>query len=213
MPFGVDEAGKGPVLGSMFAASVVADPGQLPGEIADSKTLTPERREELADRLREDPAVSIGLAEVPVARIDDPTTDMNELTVEAHARALEAVDVAGESGTVDAADVNADRFGRRVAGQVDADLTIRAEHRADEHHPLVSAASVVAKVTRDDHIAALGERYDPPIGSGYPGDERTRHFLEEYVEQHGELPPCARRSWQTSADVLAAAAQSDLGAF
>lgn len=213
MPFGVDEAGKGPVLGSMFAASVVADPDVLPPAIADSKSLTPERREELAATLRADPAVSTGLAEITVTEIDDPATDMNELTVAAHARALESVDVAGTVGHVDAGDVDADRFGRRVAARVDADLEITAEHRADERYPLVSAASILAKVARDAHVAALGEAYDAPIGSGYPGDERTRAFLREYVETNGELPPCARRSWKTSADVLAAAAQSDLDEF
>ena len=213
MPFGVDEAGKGPVLGSMFAASVVAEPDRLPAEIADSKTLAPERRENLAARLHADSKVSIGIAEIPVARIDDPATDMNELTVAAHVEALGAVDVAGQTGTVDAGDVNADRFGRRVAKRLDADLTIRAEHGADERHPLVSAASVVAKVARDAHVAELNEEFAAPIGSGYPGDEQTRTFLRDYVETHGELPACARRSWQTSADVLAAAAQSDLGEF
>lgn len=213
MPFGVDEAGKGPVIGSMFAASVVADPADLPPAIADSKTLAPERREELAAQLRADPAVSIGLAEIPVTEIDDPATDMNELTVLAHARALESVDVAGATGHVDAGDVDADRFGRRVAARVDADLELRAEHRADERYPLVSAASVLAKVARDAHVAALGAEYDTPIGSGYPGDERTRIFLSEYVERNGELPACARRTWKTSADVLAAAAQSNLNEF
>ncbi|MDZ7850048.1 MAG: ribonuclease HII [Halodesulfurarchaeum sp.] len=213
MPFGVDEAGKGPVLGSMFAACVVAEEDVLPPAIADSKSLTPERREELAAQLRADPDVSIGLAEIPVSEIDDPATDMNELTVAAHARALEAVDVAGAKGYVDAGDVDADRFGRRVAARADADLEIRAEHRADERYPLVSAASVVAKVARDAHVVALEEEYDAPIGSGYPGDERTRTFLGEYVETNGELPACARRTWKTSADVLAAAAQSDLDEF
>jgi ribonuclease HII len=213
MPFGVDEAGKGPVLGSMFAASVVADPEVLPDGVADSKTLAPERREELAEELRADPRVAIGLAEIPVARIDDPTTDMNDLTVAAHAEALASVDVAGRTGTVDAGDVNAERFGRRVTAHLDVDLDLRAEHGADETDPLVSAASVVAKVERDAHVTALGEAYGAEVGSGYPGDERTRRFLHEFVERTGELPACARRSWQTSADILADAAQREIDEF
>jgi len=51
MEFGADEAGKGPVLGSMFAAAVVVDPAALPDDVGDSKGITPERREELAATL------------------------------------------------------------------------------------------------------------------------------------------------------------------
>jgi ribonuclease HII len=139
--FGVDEAGKGPVLGSMFAAAVVADPADLPDDVGDSKDIAPERREELAATIR-DVATAVGVAEITVERIDDEETDMNSLTVAAHAEALVAAldDCAdlprppadGESaddtdtapsgdaddalsGYVDAGDTNAVRFERRVA--------------------------------------------------------------------------------------------------
>ncbi|MFT4965174.1 MAG: ribonuclease HII, partial [Halobacteriales archaeon] len=76
--FGVDEAGKGPVLGSMFSAAVVAIPAAaVPDGVADSKTLPPERREDLATTLRNDERVAIGVAEITVDRIDAPETDMN----------------------------------------------------------------------------------------------------------------------------------------
>lgn len=213
MRFGVDEAGKGPVLGSMFAAAVVADQATLPKAIADSKRVAPARREALAADLEADPNVSIGLAEIPVAEIDDPETDMNALTVAAHARALSAVAVDEMMGYVDAGDVDASRFGRRVETQVDAELDLRAEHRADDRYPIVGAASIVAKVARDEHVNRLQAAYDTSIGSGYPGDEQTRAFLRQYVEREGVLPDCARRSWQTSADILAAVTQTNLTEF
>ena len=68
MQFGVDEAGKGPVLGSMFAAAVRADPAVLPAGIDDSKNLSVARREELASALRADDRVTVGVAEIPPAR-------------------------------------------------------------------------------------------------------------------------------------------------
>src|SRR6056297_3371586 len=101
--FGVDEAGKGPVLGSKFAAAVAGDPGDLPDGVADTKRLAPERREELDAAIRE--SMRVGVAEVPVARIDDPETDMNELGVAAQADALARVAGDGLAGYVDAADV------------------------------------------------------------------------------------------------------------
>jgi ribonuclease HII len=213
MQFGVDEAGKGPVLGSMFAAAVVADPETLPSAVADSKTLTPERRDELAAALEADPAVEIGVAEVPVDRIDDPETDMNTLTVVAQAEALSAVEATGLTGYVDAGDTNADRFGARVATRVPGDVTVHAEHAADETYPIVAAASIIAKVERDTHIEALGATYEADIGSGYPSDPTTREFLETYLEKTGTLPECARESWQTSKDVLGAAEQTGLADF
>jgi ribonuclease HII len=142
--FGVDEAGKGPVLGSMFAAAVVTDPADLPGDVGDSKDIAPERREELDAEIR-DTASAVGVAEVSVERIDDEETDMNSLTVAAHVEALTAAlaDLAelprasgsdasagGDestadpdadaslSGYVDAGDTNAVRFERRVADGV-----------------------------------------------------------------------------------------------
>jgi len=209
--FGVDEAGKGPVLGSMFATAVVGDPNALPA-VADSKQLTPEHRERLATDLRSDDAVAVGVAEVPAERIDDVETDMNALTVEAHARALAAVPVDGLAGVLDAADVDAGRFARRVADRVDADVALDAEHRADETDPLVAAASVVAKVERDAHVADLAAEYGD-IGSGYPGDATTREFLREHLAEHGTLPDCARTSWQTCRDVVEAHEQSALDSF
>lgn len=213
MNFGADEAGKGPVLGSMFAAAVVADPTDLPESVADSKQLTPERREELAEAMATDPHIDIGVARIPVERIDDPRTDMNTLTVEAQATALGTVAADGLSGYVDAGDTNADRFGRRVADRVPATVSIHAEHGADDTYPLVAAASVVAKVERDAHVAELATAYDHDLGSGYPSDPKTRDFLAAYIEEHGDLPDCARRSWQTSADLLESVDQSGLDDF
>ncbi|RLM36602.1 ribonuclease HII [Haloarcula sp. Atlit-120R] len=211
MQFGVDEAGKGPVLGSMFAAAVRADPAVLPDGVGDSKDIRPERRERLAEEIRE-LADAVGVAEIPVERIDADGTDMNTLTVDAQAAALSSVARDGLSGTVDAGDTDATRFGHRVAEAVDADVTVRAEHGADETDPVVGAASIIAKVARDTHVADLAGEYGD-VGSGYPSDPTTRAFLADYVERHGELPACARRSWSTCDDVLAAAEQASLGEF
>ena len=225
MQVGVDEAGKGPVLGSMFAAAVRADPEALP-TVADSKQVSPTRREELAGRIREQ-AAAVAVVEVPVARIDDPDTDMNELTVAAHADALGETLESGETDTggdgertdsdadiayLDAADTNAVRFERRVGERVAVPVDLRAEHGADENYAVVSAASIVAKVERDAHVAALATEYGN-LGSGYPGDPTTRDFLRAFVREHGYLPDCARESWQTSQDVLADLGQASLSEF
>lgn len=226
MPFGVDEAGKGPVFGSMFAACVwIADPTELPTGIADSKRLSPPRREELAAALRADDRVRVGVTEITTTRIDDPATNMNGLAVEAHAEAIEAA--VGEldrarsppgseppalRGLCDACDTDADRFAGRVAEACEVAATVDARHGADDDDPLVGAASVIAKVERDAHVEAIAAEYGE-VGSGYPSDPATRSFLESYVADRGELPPFARESWSTCRDALVAAAQTGLGEF
>jgi ribonuclease HII len=211
--FGADEAGRGPALGSMFAAAVaVDDPAAVPEGVDDSKDLSRERREELAATLRADDRVRTAVAEITSERIDAPDADMNALTVDAQARALRDVVREDESGVVDACDTSEERFARRVGDAVDADVDLAAEHGADEAYPVVSAASVLAKVARDRHVDALTEQYGA-VGSGYPSDPTTREFLREYVRERGELPDCARESWQTCADALAAAEQSGLDQF
>jgi len=211
MRLGVDEAGKGPVLGSMFAAAVRADPETLPEDVGDSKGIPPERREQLAAAIHE-AADAVALAEISVERIDSEETDMNELTVAAHAEALSQVAEDGDEGYVDAGDTNAVRFEGNVAEQVGTTVELRAEHGADETYPIVGAASIVAKEAREAHVARLAAEYGP-VGSGYPSDPDTREFLREYVLEHDVLPDCARRSWQTSQDALAAAEQSSLTDF
>ena len=223
MPFGVDEAGKGPALGSMFAAAVhTEEPDVLPDGIRDSKRLPTERREELAAALRADDRIAVGVSEITPARIDDPETDMNSLAVAAHAEAIDAAvgDLEHERapdeplvGLCDACDTDADRFARRVTDACSLEtVSVDAHHGADDESPLVGAASIVAKVERDAHVAALAEEYGP-VGSGYPGDATTREFLETYVDEHGELPPFARESWSTCERVLAEAEQTRLEGF
>ena len=209
--FGVDEAGRGPVLGSLFVACVSADPATLPAGIDDSKRLSPTRREALAAELRADERVSLAVSEVTPEEIDDAGTTMNALTVEAMAETIDRV-APDYAGVVDACDTDAARFGRHVTSETTAEVEITAEHGADESHEIVGAASVVAKVARDDHVAELAAEHGS-VGSGYPSDPATRTFLREYVRTHGDLPPFARASWQTSRDVLAAAAQSELVDF
>ncbi|MFW5973926.1 MAG: ribonuclease HII [Natrialbaceae archaeon] len=211
MEFGVDEAGKGPVLGSMFVAAVRADPAALPDDVGDSKGIPSARRQELDGAIRE-AAEAVEVVEITVERIDDPETDMNELTVAGHGEALAGVVEAELSGYADAGDTNAVRFERRVSERLDTAVDLRAEHGADESYPIVGAASILAKVARERHVEALAAEYGP-VGSGYPSDPETRDFLESFVAEHGELPACARESWQTSRDVLNARDQASLSDF
>lgn len=238
MYLGVDEAGKGPALGPMVAAAVIAAPSSLPADVDDSKRIAPDRREAMAAALDEDPDVAVGVARVEPAEIDRPDTDMNTLTVRGQARAVRAALADRPAGldepvrvVADAGDTSEERFARRlrefVAAGDDGDgersesddtvpaVDVTAAHGADEDDPLVGAASVVAKVTRDAAMADIDAAYPEydGVGSGYPSDPTTRSFVAAYVGDHGALPDCARESWATCEDALAAAEQSALDEF
>lgn len=210
MQFGVDEAGKGPVLGSMFAAAVRAPQEALPDGIDDSKRLSSTRREELAETIRADDRIRVGIAEIVPGRID--AGNMNDLTVAAHAEAADAVAEHGDIGRFDAADVDAERFASRIGEKLDVDVTVDAVHGADASNDLVGAASIVAKSAREAHVESLRVRFGE-VGSGYPSDPITRAFLREYLNEYGEFPPPTRLSWSTCATIRAELEQSGIDEF
>ncbi len=177
---GADEAGKGPVIGSMFVAGVVIDEDRLFDLAAlgvkDSKLLAPARREALAIRI-EKIALDRYVLEVRPEVIDElrKIMSMNEIMV----RSFSKVEVSKTS------------------------MEVVAEHRADRNHPVVAAASILAKVRRDLSVREIEKAVGREIGSGYPSDPATIRFLESWVEEHGDLPPVARQSWKTAERIKA----------
>lgn len=193
---GVDEAGKGAVVGSMFVSAVEFDTEAGFG-VPDSKLLAPEERERLAGRIRD--SCMVAVVEVTPDEIDSYVENggMNDLMVEAHGRALGELDAEGDV-IADASDVSAERFARRLGERVGG-YEVRAEHGADEKYDAVGAASVVAKVQRDSHV----ERYG--AGSGYPGDPAAVEFLRDRAP---DFPSCVRESWTTAERVVREEKQS-----
>lgn len=201
--FGVDEAGRGPVLGSMFVACVAVDSLEaLPEGLRDSKRLSNTRIATLANTLHTTADIRIAIVEIPIERIDDPEETMTTVTVDAFSEAIKAASHSEEDGILDACHTDADKFGSLVASASSRNSeSFGSEHGADESYPVVSAASIVAKDARERHVAELREEYGE-LGSGYPSDSTTREFLEKYVAKNRNLPPCTRHSWKTATTVL-----------
>lgn len=197
---GVDEAGKGAVVGSMFVSAVEFD---ACFSVPDSKHVAPEEREDLAERVCG--VCKVAVLEVTPDEIDSYVEEggMNDLMVEAHGRALDKLGVHGEV-IADASDVSAERFARRLSERTDDGYDVRAEHGADERYDAVGAASVVAKVERDAHV----EGYE--TGSGYPGDPATVEFLRDRAP---DFPACVRESWSTAERVAREKRQSSFEDF
>ena len=114
---------------------------------------------------------------------------------------------------VDACDPNAERFGRRLATLVGDETRIVSRHKADRDFPVVSAASVVAKVRRDAALAALRNAATETLGSGYPSDPETRECVERHARDGGRVPVWMRRSWETVQRVKRARPARTLDAY
>ncbi len=213
---GVDEAGRGPVIGSMFVAGVaVQSPSVLPAGVRDSKGIPAAERSDLAGAIESKATIRTIVIEVPAERIDEASGRLNQLTAEAAANAIEPLlpsDPADLRIIVDACDTDAQRYSSRVQQGLPTGFEIEAEHRADEQYRSVAAASIIAKEARERHIGELCETVGN-CGSGYPSDPTTRAFLANYLDEHGVFPPCARKTWKTCADLRAAADQGRLTNF
>ncbi len=202
---GIDEAGKGPVLGPMCVAGLLLDDGKLDNlfriGVKDSKQLSAKKREVLCAEIKK-LADKYYILEVSPLQIDElrKMMTMNEIMVTCYAKVLE--EIKPQQAFVDAADVIAERFGENIKKKYSGEINIISEHNADEKYPVVSAASILAKVQRDFLIKTLEKNVGVEIGSGYPGDPKTIKFLEDWIQENGELPDFARSSWETSKRLL-----------
>lgn len=205
---GIDEAGRGPVFGPLVVAGVaIADDAPL-RELGcrDSKRLSPRRRERLARLVQDLPGVRVEVRVITPQQLDGERTQHSLNAIEL-ARFLDIASALGADTTyVDAVDTDAERFGAAISPHLRAGCRVVSEHGADDRHVVVGAASIIAKVARDEAIAELARRLEPrinmPLGSGYPSDPATKAFLAAWVETHGELPEGVRRSWATVREMV-----------
>jgi ribonuclease HII len=209
---GVDEAGKGAVLGPLVVAAVACHtPGDLDGiPVKDSKVLRPAERTRLSGLITASLPSSVLVIDAGDIDILRRCGSMNLIMARAHARVI--AELRPHRAYVDACDVIASRYGRTVAACLDFPCKVTAEHHADENRPIVSAASIVAKAARDRIVSDLAASFGE-IGSGYPSDERTIAFLGQYIRDFGKPPSCARASWETTRALVCRAEQSDLSRY
>jgi len=214
---GVDEAGRGPVLGPMVMAIVIATKEQeekfIGLGVKDSKELKVSKRLELFDKIKD-------ISEESAVAIIEPD-DLNKLMPRHSLNEIEAMYIADLLNSlksrpdllfVDSPDSIESNFSKRIIKYCEKKIDIRSEHYADTNYPVVSAASILAKVTRDREIDRLKEEFGE-LGSGYSHDEVTRKFLSKWVEEKGSLPSCARAHWETSKRELNKKFQKKLGEY
>lgn len=202
---GIDEAGRGALLGPLVIAGVSLEEGAASYlrslGVRDSKKVSPEKRERLYPEIVR-MSKRIVLVEVPPAEIDRRIrAGCNLNLTETIKMAKVARSLECDTVYVDAVDVNQERFQETLSRMVSG-VSLVCEHRADEKYTVTGAASIVAKVFRDRRIRELSDRFGE-IGSGYPSDARTMNFVWNYFIRNGELPDIVRRSWKPARAIMA----------
>ena len=213
---GVDEAGRGPVLGPLVIAGVVLHKDVIDDLVekglTDSKFLQKETREILYDEIIakaiDYKVIIIEAQEIDAQRLS--AINLNRIELNTMANILTSLKDWSKA-YVDACDPNAKKFELTLKNIVNTNIV--AEHFADKKYPIVSAASVIAKVIRDREIEKAHIEFGVDFGSGYPHDPKTNQFLTDYYSKHGELPIVARKSWETSKKVIRMKEQSLLENF
>jgi len=175
---GVDEAGRGPLAGPVYAAAVILDPARRINGLADSKVLTAERRDVLAERIKER-ATAWAIASASVEEID--RLNIFHASLLAMRRAVESLSVRPKSAIIDG-NACPPGLGCPARAIVDGDATERP----------ISAASILAKTARDAEMTAMHERYPH-----YGFDQHKGYATAEHLQALGRVGPCEihRRSF------------------
>ena len=204
---GLDEAGRGSIIGPLVVAGVTIKQETLPKltqlGVKDSKLLLPKKRVDLAQQIK------LLAEQYLIIRLMPPEIDrvvasqrrlhkLNRLEADTMAKIIDALKP--EEAYVDAADVVEDRFKHHIQERLSIKTRIISKHKADKIYAIVSAASILAKVERDNEIKKLSTEFGD-FGCGYLTDPKTKAFLREWLETHREYPDCVRKSYKPARKV------------
>lgn len=193
---GVDDAGRGSVLGPLVIAGIIIERSNIKflSEIGvrDSKKLSPKKRESLYKKII-DIVDDYYFVKISPKLIDRSVRNnqLNHLEAEYMAKVISKLQP--DSSFVDSCDVNPVRFGKKISKLAQSGR-IYSRHHADSKFAVVSAASIVAKVNRDREIEKLRKKYD--LGSGYPSDSKTMTFIRSWISTKKKPPMFVRSSWK-----------------
>ena len=198
---GVDEAGRGCAIGPLVIAGALFRQSDIPrlveAGVKDSKKLAPRKRRRLYDTVI-DLALDHRVVELTPATIDRvvnrgvPLRRLNYLETMVMARVVR--ELRPDSAYVDTCDVDHVRCGRQMRSVIPFKVDITCAPKADSTFTVTGAASILAKVVRDEAVAELREAYGD-FGSGYCHDQRTQEFIDAWFRDNREAPSFMRASW------------------
>ena len=222
LTLGIDDAGRGPVVGPMILAGCLIDEKTERKfkklGIKDSKQLTQKRREFLEEKIKED-AETFEIALAFPKEIDQTNHDginLNEL------EAIKAAEIINKINkgfkkikvVIDCPSISIEKWQDLLKTKIKnlSNLEIHCEHKADKNYVAVSAASILAKCLREKEMAKLKQVYGESIGSGYTSDPLTCKFLEKHHQKY-EDAGIFRKTWATWKNIVSKSKQRKLVDF
>jgi ribonuclease HII len=211
---GIDEAGRGPVIGPLVMAGVLIDESKLENlrniGVKDSKLLSPLQRERLYDKIIEivdGYEITITHADEVDKAVNSETSNLNWLEADKSIQIITKLNP--EKAMLDCPSNNIKAYTDYINTKLTTKTKVTCEHGADATYPEVSAASILAKVTRDTLIHEMKKEINIDFGSGYPSDPKTIKFLKENWNRYDFF----RKSWSSWKKLAAAKKQKKLGEF
>lgn len=219
---GIDEAGRGAVIGPLVICGLAIDDSKEPElkklGVKDSKELKPKKREQMAKQIDEMEFVDSYLIPISACMIDsERKAGINLNQIEAK-RMADIINMARpDVAIVDTPSYNSHKFKDYLYSKLDDEtkkVKLVCENYADKNYPVVSAASILAKVERDKKIEQLKKEFNYDFGVGYSHDARTIAFLEKLAkENNGKMPKNIRTTWETVQEILKKYEQKGLSKF
>ncbi len=199
---GVDDAGRGPAIGPLILAGVLIkkDTEAKLKELGakDSKLLSPKKRNEIFQKVKS--SVIRFHYEITSPKEIDDCENLNDLEAIKTAMIINKLSekLEGEiEAIIDCPSVNTAAWQAFLEKLVtNKKIKLSAEHKADFNHPVVSAASIIAKETREEQVEKIKKEFGISFGSGYPSDPKTVEFLEKNYN-NPEIASIIRHSWGT----------------
>lgn len=190
------------MLGPLVVAGILIDKKKLRKlsllGVQDSKKLSPKKREDLFDKIKE-LSDDYFISRIYPKSIDASVKKHQLNNLEAKHMAKVVVKLDPVISYVDSCDVNASRFGKEIS-MLSNHHKIKSYHHADSRFIVVSAASILAKVARDRSILKIKQKHN--VGSGYPSDSTTVKFVKQYFLDNGNVPNFVRKSWKPVQKIL-----------
>ena len=212
---GIDEAGRGPVIGPLIVAGVMIDEKKDEGikGVKDSKMLTHGKRLQLDEQIKENvldfKIIKVEPKEIDEA-LDSENKDMNLNWLEAYKQAEIINELKPDRAIIDCPSPNCKAYEDYLRNLlIDKSVKLIVEHKADVKYPVCSAASILAKVQREEDMDKIKQKYGN-TGPGYPGNPVTIKFLKENWNKHPEI---FRKTWSTYKKIAASEGQKKLDGF
>ncbi len=224
---GIDDAGRGPLIGPMILAGVLVNTDQdkllKRHNVRDSKTVTHPDRIKLSKLIKEN-SLNIKTQSLTPEEIDNGIntgTNLNTLEAQKMANIINEINKGKFTKEtikiiVDCPSVNIPAWTNTLMKyiQVKNNISVVCEHKADANHTSVSAASIIAKVEREENVEKIKEEYKKygNIGSGYPADPFTKEFLKKNGEELKDSG-IFRKTWSTWKTMFPEKSQKTLNSF